>query len=74
MPRLGLPHYAAVHGESPPPPSPSSPASSPIAGVSSRSVSPSSPRTPMSARHSAFSLVYPKELQRGKNYLAVNGE
>ncbi|KAJ8974495.1 hypothetical protein NQ317_019453, partial [Molorchus minor] len=53
---------------------PCSPASSPVAGVSSRSVSPSSPSSPMSAsRHSAFSLVYPKDVHRSKNYLAVNG-
>ncbi|XP_068904517.1 zinc finger protein with KRAB and SCAN domains 1-like [Tenebrio molitor] len=43
-----------------------SPASSPVAGVSSRSASPLSPLLP---RHSAFSLVYPKELHRGKNYM-----
>ncbi|CAH1183696.1 unnamed protein product [Phaedon cochleariae] len=56
MPRLAsLPHYA-VPGETPPR-SPCSPASSPLAGVSSRSGSPSSPRSPLSAsRHSAFSL------------------
>ncbi|KAJ8960993.1 hypothetical protein NQ318_020297 [Aromia moschata] len=73
MPRLTmLSQYTAVPGETPPR-SPCSPASSPIAGVSSRSVSPSSPRSPVSAsRHSAFSLVYPKELQRSKNYLTVN--
>ncbi|CAG9826030.1 unnamed protein product [Diabrotica balteata] len=57
-----------------PPRSPSSPASSPIAGISSRSVSPSSPRSPITtSRHSAFSLVYPKDLHRNKHYLTVNG-
>lgn len=49
-----------------------SPASSPVAAVSSRSVSPLSPIPP--SRHSAFSLVYPKELYRGKNYLAISGK
>ncbi|KAG5875947.1 hypothetical protein JTB14_037860 [Gonioctena quinquepunctata] len=73
MPRLvTLSHYN-VPGETPPR-SPCSPASSPIAGFTSRSVSPSSPRSPGStSRHSAFSLVYPKELQRTKNYLTFNG-
>ncbi|NP_001164138.1 senseless [Tribolium castaneum] len=45
-----------------------SPASSPVAGVSSRSASPISPR------HSAFSLVYPKELHRNRNYLVTGAE
>ncbi|KAJ8921100.1 hypothetical protein NQ315_015898, partial [Exocentrus adspersus] len=70
MPRLAvLPQYGNVPGETPPR-SPCSPASSPVAGVSSRSVSPCSPMS--ASRHSAFSLVYPKDLQRSKNYLAVN--
>ncbi|CAH1109117.1 unnamed protein product [Psylliodes chrysocephalus] len=73
MPRCAtLPHYSVPRDT--PPRSPCSPASSPIAGISSRSVSPSSPRSPIAAsRHSAFSLVYPKELHRNKNYLTVNG-
>lgn len=46
-----------------------SPASSPVAGVSSRSTSPLSPR------HSAFSLVYPKEFHRNsRNYLVTGAE
>ncbi|CAH0556730.1 unnamed protein product [Brassicogethes aeneus] len=76
MPRVAiLPQYTNVAGQETPPRSPTlSPASSPVAAVSSRSASPSSPRSPASSsRHSAFSLVYPKDLQRSKNYLAVSG-
>ncbi|XP_074036367.1 senseless [Leptinotarsa decemlineata] len=73
MPRLATLSHYNVPGDTPPR-SPCSPSSSPTAGISSRSVSPSSPRSPLSApRHSAFSLVYPKDLQRTKNYLTVNG-
>lgn len=77
MPRVAiLPQYTNVAGETPPRSPTLSPASSPVAGISSRSASPSSPRSPLSkSRHSAFSLVHPKDFHRGnKNYLTVNGE
>ncbi|VEN35008.1 unnamed protein product [Callosobruchus maculatus] len=58
-----------------PPRSPCSPLGGAGATSSSRSVSPSSPRSPPpSSRHSAFSLVYPKDLHKGGKaaYFAVN--
>ncbi|XP_019871322.2 zinc finger protein 91-like [Aethina tumida] len=76
MPRVAiLPQYTNVAGETPPRSPTLSPASSPVAGISSRSASPSSPRSPLSkSRHSAFSLVHPKDFHRSnKNYLTVNG-
>ncbi|XP_057672924.1 zinc finger protein 568-like [Diorhabda carinulata] len=71
MPRcVSLPHYN-IHGETPPQ-SPSSPASSPNARISSRSVSPSSPISPITnSRHSAFSLVHPKETNINENHLKL---
>lgn len=70
MPRLAvLPQYPRVVDS----PSPRSPSSSPAAGMSSsRSVSPSSPRSPLpSSRHSAFSLVCPRDLRPSKDYLTA---
>lgn len=68
MPRLALLSQYTRLVDSP---SPRSPPSSPAAGISSsRSASPSSPRSPLPpSRHSAFSLVCPRELHPSKDYL-----
>ncbi|KAF7266309.1 uncharacterized protein LOC143203265 [Rhynchophorus ferrugineus] len=74
MPRISR-LYDGDADESPPRSSPCSPTSSAAAGISSRSSSssPSPPHTPENSvsRHSAFSLVYPKDLNR--NYLSNMG-
>ncbi|KAK9710485.1 Zinc finger, C2H2 type [Popillia japonica] len=71
MPRIAvLPRYRPTV-DSPSRSPPCSPSSSPRAGISSRSASPSSPRSPLSAsRHSAFSLVCPRDFHP-KDYLSV---
>lgn len=73
MPRIAvLPRYRPTV-DSPSRSPPCSPSSSPRAGISSRSASPSSPRSPLSAsRHSAFSLVCPRDFHP-KDYLSVRG-
>ncbi|CAG9771761.1 unnamed protein product [Ceutorhynchus assimilis] len=76
MPRVDMlpQHYETASSDSPPRSPPCSPASSsPAAGVSSRSVSPASSDVPIIPRHSAFSLVYPKDISRAKGYLSSMG-
>ncbi|XP_060518361.1 zinc finger protein 271-like [Cylas formicarius] len=62
---LGSP-YTSASRDTPPRSPVCSPACSPIVEVSSRSISPASPRSPLpgtGSRHSAFSLVYPKDIR-----------
>lgn len=75
MPRVAILSQYPGHGSIPSPRSPAcSPSSSPAAGISSRSVSPSSPRSPIaSSRHSAFSLVCPRDFHINKEYMTARG-
>ncbi|KAB0797431.1 hypothetical protein PPYR_08425 [Photinus pyralis] len=71
MPRLGLLSQCRNTGHLPQLSPPSSPLSSPITDLSSRSVSSSSPHSPLSSsRHSAFSLVCPRDFHRTKDFLS----
>ncbi|XP_022919155.1 zinc finger protein 629-like [Onthophagus taurus] len=72
MPRVALLPYYRTRMDSPSRSPVCSPASSPRAGNSSRSASPLSPRSPIppSNRHSAFSLVCPRDFHP-KNYWSM---